>query len=590
MSLELLKNNLDEITSWGHLEQSNLVPDIMGNRIFVSSSWRGRIWTWVYRVIDKILGDSFRQNNMKKVLKKTISLFENHLKTMKPFLEQYDEYLNKALQGKDAGKISHIRAEIRRWNITTLPFLKLLHDPQIKKIKDLFFSHLPECSDNLKNEALFNQQIFKSSLCAQNIMDLEAIIDDDVPFRAIANTFLSRKKGQEEDSKQLTEWVNKLNSSGEKIRINVIHDAFNALAEQILPEETLDIRAKKVSQFEFLLIGKGYSHLAKSDPETLQNRNKLKTGDSISFNGKILTLKEQCFTSNWHLNKTVIFHLENESQKVLVLGMNRAYLGIVREAIYNNEKYFTTLPLEIDYEQGLALKEWVYSPLKKIEWEIKKKSSEKTAGSKKENLERADLEKCAAIADFLSELVKKRESPIEFSLYDLMFNKNGQICFLNPILKEPLNFMKIEDFVYRVSGENFEIYQKIMELSKLSTHVIAIFFQKIVENALSNKPEEISKLIKHSGINDAAVMTHSEELHKGIIEYFNDIVKDIPKDNNLYNNTVKNVKKELIEAYKKSNSMGRIWSQIKEIANSQIELSKKQLNARGFWSKLFKPK
>lgn len=503
MPLGLLKSNLQEIQSTA-CHNGTLVASAGGTRVYEASKGWGRLWHWFYNVAELFGAKQFRNNALVKAMKKTHTLYAEEQRAIEGHAKKYKEYLEALCQeGKaSSSKVRLARRRITAWNEGIRPFLKRVHrdaDPALLKLlgEDREAFSWGKISDDLHN--------------LQGVIDLESLFHTQLPLKVLAK--LSSKEAlSDRETKELDRWIKKFNRSSEK-RIRPIHKALQAFVKHLGDKADL-------LELELELILRGCQLFVHADPKHLAWRDSLKEGDALFCNGKKVILGSELGKKRGGKeNRQVVFAVQGDDSKVLVIGHNQAAVGL-RWILSDRKGILFHLPdmYELDVTKGNALMERLEEPLKGYNW-----------ASDERALNPVDKNVIDPITNVIRWLVTHQRTPHNFASESLMYTKkDAKGERLLKCLKVPLeaefDYNAIEAFAFSVAGGNLEVWKYMMGASgmlpplraKSKRSPFAEYFRDAFERALRGVP--IEKAAASWGIVVESVAKRGEEFYAEVVK------------------------------------------------------------------------
>lgn len=578
MSLDLLRSNLQEIYASVHQPESSLVPNMAGTRLYDSSRGWGRLWKLFYQLFSCCQAvQSLKERKLQEALNKTSSVFNEELLKVQPPLKAYGEHLDSVCNGYEPREdYTKERREITAWNNATLPFLKLFHSQQNAKLRAIFEQHFPQGADEAEEvkeaeekEAAaplpFRADFLKACAAQQSIIDLEGILGGDpLPYEPLARICRGQSLNQGHLA-ALKTFVEKLMQHENELEVVLLHQALKGLVESACPN-IYNEASNVLARLELTLAEQGCTLFSKKDEKHVAWRDSLQPGNEIFCNLRPLVLGPQVGPRHRD-DKTMIFEVQELPNQLVMIGVNRAILGIKAEL---NRKYRELRGhgeppvvefMAIDEHGTCALIPKLGESLENIQWYI---DSENRISMAPESLARLWL-----LAQFINELLKMGRTPINLSLRDLRFSEDGrEICFLRVPKLDVLDYNALSDFIFAVSTNNstavsennLAIFKQLMEQSGMTRHSIAQFYQLIVENALSKAPRDVQNIVEASGIEDPRVVDRAKTLHADLIALKGRLcgVDCTPAQE-------VTVCKNLLKQYKQTNAAGILWPRLENV-------------------------
>lgn len=561
------ESNLDQICTAVHNGKPIdrvLVPNGKGKRVYDSTRWMGRIWNWFYNVAD-LIDPSRREKRLKAACEKTMEAFNNKFGKVEKEIELYETYLRKQFKNSflpgSAAKSEELaaREEIWKWNGVTHSFVKLVKNQDSVLVK-LFQVCFPV---SITSE-LFNNVNLEKCLQLHSIIMLEKKVVK-IPFEAIANIFNDQTEKVDRD--QIKAWIPQL-SKKNLISIEMIHQALKSMAKILFLTCDISVLVEKVAKLELLMQEQGFKRFMEPDPTFLKRRNLLKSGSIVKCNGTKINIGNMVKDQRIAQASILVFNVKCEGPaKVALFGINAAHLGIVNELRKKDNKGCDILALsELDEDGICGQKEC----MGRLDQQVNFWTS---YGA----LSPGDLQKCKPIVNFLTKLLKENQMPKSFcnlnsAYFDdaakNMFIGSDRIWFLKPTELIELEFMHLEDFVFRVSNGNHTVYKYLMENSKMSSHRIADHFFRVAQCNIDGKklPNRYA-----ANITDPSVEQREKMFADNVDNVFEYCCKNSNKKQDA-EKIKKLVRNQLLLSYQSSKAVGRIMEGLeKEICSLVAE-------------------
>lgn len=485
-----LKDNLRQIyrsVQFSAASEPPLIANRSGTHLYVKKQG------WC-SFSDRLLGR--KSENVPRALIHTHNLLLKHLHQVEAHCKQYQDYLNKSGKGYFVKESDYFtaRKSITTWNRWSAPsFKELMQNGHFTKLEPLLSKCFPN-TEKSQLQALFAPQTAIQVCQMQNVIDLEGISGGTLPLM-IFKKIMRHKPLNTTDSNELDKWIWKINKA--KPHPMDVHKAFIALAEQYQKKEERS-SGKKPNPFmvEFSLQEKGLSIFQSEDPDHIQWRQQLQKGASIPLDNSSIILGDELHPTHLGSDKTRVFTIEGQPDRVALIAHNTTILPLrdLKMRLSYNFGLDPALVFDISSDGKVAVMERLI-PINSIAWT-----------SHNGQLSPADAPIVNAIADFIDKLVKKKQTPQDFSTAFLMLNANHQLKTLRPATKGPFDFTALEDFVLECSGNNLTVFQTLMTKSGLARHPVANFYADLLKTTLKKDPIKTDDLAAIYRIQDIKVV------------------------------------------------------------------------------------
>ncbi|MEI8364909.1 MAG: hypothetical protein WCF65_00690 [Parachlamydiaceae bacterium] len=497
MKVCTLQSNLREIYRALKSPENNLsflVADPSGKNIFSSTDLFGRLWSWYYKIRQPLKDEESPFSNLHKAILHTHEVFRRHLLEAVPHLINYQKYLDARGNGYAVNEDLYFtaRSRITKWNATTEPFIRLVQSqayPQCHE-HEIFKTFLLEHTDELQN--------------CQKIIDLEGITESPLPIE-IFEKILRGKNVNPSDTKEINQWIVRLNKINPEV--GRVHKALEAISIQFKQKtETEAERKNNLSRLELYLDDNGCTVFQKTDPTHLAWQQNLSSGTKLYLNGEEVVIGQEMRGYKFANDFTHVYSLEGQPEKVAVIVHNCALLAL-RDALTRRSEYFGLKPanfLEISHDGSFALMERL-QPLNTIQWT-----------STEDQLHPEDKPRAMELAKFVEQLIKQQMTPLHLSPSFLMFDREHHLRVTRPLVKEPFDFNRIEDFIAECASGNQMIFKYLMITSGLATHPTARFYTDLILGSIEGDQIAPDDLAGYYMIGDPKVVDRGVALVKQI--------------------------------------------------------------------------
>jgi len=562
MSLGILESNLQEIYSAVQDPKStvpDLVPNLSGTRVYHTAAGWGRLWRWIFDVIDYCIGEEFKLVKLQQAIEKTQGIFQKKLPSIHAHVETYKKYLQRKSTGYPVVEedFQKARKKITAWNHVTAPFLESLQKEGRDKVTSLFKKNLPPDLEKGKRKSLFfYDPEFASLQQMQKLIDFEGYLHEPLPL-TILEKLATGKLLADSESKALDAWLEKLNGMRSKVDVGFFHSSMLAYVKYLSTLPSL--QPPTIVNLEAALLDRNFTLFKTEDPVHVKWKDSLKPGDPIVCNGKKITLGEQIGAKAYGKDNNIIFSIKNDEEKVVSIAINQAVLGL-REKIskedgggIHNAKY-----IEIDEEGRCALIERLQDSLENYKWKTTKAW-----------LDHEDKDLLVPIAELLKWMVEKKTTPKNFAPKHLMFDGKGVLRSTKVCLLNEFDYTVLEDSVYNISNGNRTVFSYLMINSDLHGHSYQKFYKKIVALALKDDKddhENIQRAIDLEIIDDPKIEDRGIALYKRVVQLKEYCCNKILEESKgaREKSIKKAVKNEISTLYNNIKSGGILWPTMKK--------------------------
>jgi len=365
------------------------------------------------------------------------------------------------------------------------------------------------------------------------------------------------------DSKEIDEWIGKINEPGSQIPMRLLHKALSTIVEHLksrhpgsatadLARLELALVDRKVDPKVDPKVDHSCKLLLQKDARHIRWRSALKTGDALYCNGKTWILGDQIGKKNSDEDHNLIYALKDDPDHVVQIGMNEALLGMKQK-------------LSCDFGFGVRMAEFKeLDPLGRFAIVEKLSAPQFDWTSCKGKVSKADQDSALALKGLLKWLLEKQATPHNFSPKYLMFDPQGQLKCVKLSLKGEFDFNALEDFALSCAAGNLTIFQYLMGKSELNGHEFAKFYRKIIEDVLKGENTAIEVL--GDGIVDSRVIDRGKALGQQVLQLQAECCglilekrrRSSPKD------LAQQVGKQIFRHYERTLAAGILWPSLKD--------------------------
>lgn len=228
----------------------------------------------------------------------------------------------------------------------------------------------------------------------------------------------------------------------------------------------------------------GCQLIRQSDPAHLDWREKLKFGDKIECNGKQFTLGRQLSPDKLIHDAFKVFELESHPDYVVKIAHNRLLLLVEDTKASNEQEHWGVRLVETiadikDMTSGLdsqgccVVLEKLSAPVDSHVW-----------NSQKFELTKEDEKVALVLANHLFCMSQWKTTAQSLSLAHLMWDKKGLLKSTRLLKKGPGNYNDWEELCEKAAKGNPYVLSFLMNVSKLSEHKMALYYQKAVRHTL----------------------------------------------------------------------------------------------------------
>lgn len=321
------------------------------------------------------------------------------------------------------------------------------------------------------------------------------------------------------EKKDLNALSHKINKHSESMGVRTFEKALIILNDLFKQE---NLKASLVEMKMALIYAKCEIFFQK-DVKYFCWRNTLKPGSTVFWGERELTLGEQLGVPiQPRKDRNRVFAVVEDASIVLSFGVNQALYDLRMEMRKTYSWGLKSVKcLDVGAERRFAVIKRLMDPIVAIKWESQEKLVQK------------DLAIATPIANLVDCFLKQNKMFVNFSADQIMFNKKGRLTYLKVPLEGHLNFNGLVEFVIQCSQGNPVIYQFM--IARIKEHPYAVFYEKMVENALTSKPEDPSNFaavlntrpfFREVGFTQS-IFNQGSSLHDQIIELKEECLEEI---------------------------------------------------------------
>lgn len=487
--------------------KQHLVPSLWGNRLYTNGITK-RILVLIYRIIEKFLIPHYRERRFLSVMKKTFQSYQIQAEKLKVSLNL------------------HERERITDWNNWMYPVLK---NQVWKNLQAMYQVHIhidPTVSDGLW---ITNYQDAIAAAKEQKILDVENQSHAFFPRSTLSKIARGEATGIE-DEKLISNWIEALNLSMTKtwwqkmidprgvVSVRKLHHALQVFAEKINPDAP-----ELTSYLELQIHRLGCKLLSQADEKHLRWREQLLTNPKITYwergEEKNLEVERRLrLESGIPSDKNIAYSIKDDSQNVLVVGINEAILGINEQMHGMTEKRESEPPCatlrRLDIQGRFKVIERLYQSLAQFEWQ-----------SNGETIHLADAPIVASLVKMVKVMKDRHYSPQFFSPQFLYFDAENRLKTIHDIPHEPFNFNTVVTFLMDLGHP--VIYKQIVKETDLKSRQESRCYSAVVENALKKEGREDVLELEEECLNDPRIAARSQKLDKEIGDIFSGCYQEI---------------------------------------------------------------
>ncbi|MEC7839800.1 MAG: hypothetical protein VX777_07155 [Chlamydiota bacterium] len=500
----LLISNLQEIYSIVHDDNRDIIAAPIGKHIYNAKYGWGKFWKIFFVVYDFFFGQNFKIRKIKEALHATDKIFNKSIQKAQNHLNLFEQQLIKCIEDHESfsqKKYSKEQWIITRWNDSTKVFL----DTICNKKKENFQSLLERY--RIDDQKKFDTSQFADTFSKyQSIINLERQLQTPTPLK-ILNKLSQKKNITKNEEGEITRWIEIINKS-KRVTVGKFHKSLSALITHISKNHTISgIDPANLSHLELELTKRNITIFRKKDDKHITWRKSLRPGSSLEYKGSYITLGNEIKSNKRTNNNNIIYNIENDPKHVIIIGKNKAILGI-KHLIVNNYSWgvWATKWKYVDTSGDYGIIERLEKPLTENSW------------SSGINLDKNDKLILRPIKNQIEWLVKVNKTPKNFNFKNFMYNKKGILKCSKPTIVGEFDFPALVNFAKDCSKGNFKVFEYLMKESGLLKHKYVRYFQEVAEKTVENESIDVSDLAAFQSyqILDLKVIDQANELKKDI--------------------------------------------------------------------------
>ncbi|MBA3239317.1 MAG: hypothetical protein H0T62_13370 [Parachlamydiaceae bacterium] len=529
-NLQYLKGNLQTLYAAAHYptEEPMLSADWSGaNLLLKGVGLTGWFFSQVYEKSARIGFENPEQEKIQAALLFTRTIFSQEQELAIAAQMDYQALLQLSIRDVQVPheRMRDARETLTAWHSSTNEWTKFLKSKDSKEIR----VWLNTFSEELLEEPRFfsREALNKSAQLRQffKIITVEGCLE--MPFAPLLFKAACSQPLEDNDLKNLKVLRHKIDKHREMIGVRNFEKALKSLNEIFKSE---DVVSSLVSM-KMALIDAKCEIFFQRDEKHFIWRNTLTQGMSVQWGERELTLGEQLGEKiEPEKDRNRVFEVVDDDSIVLSFGVNRA----LHDLRVNMRKKFSwalksVKCVDVEAKGRFAVIKRLKDPITHIKWQSQTKLVEK------------DVAIATPIANLVACLLQRNKMFVDLSADDIMFNEKGRLTYLKLPLEGPLNFNSLVSFTIKCANENPLVYKFL--ITKLKEHPYAVFYEKMVENALKKIPDTAS--------NYAAVLNTTPFFRNfAFTKHIFDLGKSL-------HDKIKDLKKSCLEEIRSSHSIGQ---------------------------------
>lgn len=454
-------------------DEPKLVANWDSTYIYVQDSWLGRLWTWFYRGIVFLgYGDSSNEKLLKSI-EKTFRLFLEHYESFEACQNNFERALSQRMNERDVDEnIFHLaRASFISWQAIFTCWDSFLKDENTLKLQERLKVTLGETFSSLPTSLFASHQFSRIFL-------LEGYLKQPLPV-ALLKRLACAQELSELYQEHLSRFIQKVNNH-QQISVRLFSKALKELVMFYNATKSgvnADLLALKVA-----LACDGCSIFSKEDEKHKQWVSSLKPGAILNCGSKEYALGKK-LDDNFD-SSVEMYAVDSNPSIAVCFAKNREWLSL-RERLAQ-ESWGIDSAAYIDRCCHFSVVERLCKPLITIKWASKEKLIEDD-----ENL-------LKPIRERIEWYVRQGEHfPDGLNVRTLGFNTQGELKCSQVVTKGG-NFNQLVEFAICCANGNRLVYKHLAE--PIKKHNIARFYQGVVSNCLSEKPEPLKAVMDAYGL------------------------------------------------------------------------------------------
>lgn len=478
-NLECLKGNLQTLYTAAHCsaDEPMLIGDWSGTNLLLKGvgpvSW---IWSQFYDKAPLLGYQNLEQEKKHAALLFTRSIFSEGQQLAITAQLDYQDSLQMLIRNEQVPdeKLRAARETLSAWHSATKEWTKFLKTQESQNITNWLNEH----SQNVFQEPyFFSNEVLEESARLRRFYKIIAVDGHlqmtfaPLLFKAACSQPLEKK-----EKKNLQALSLKIDSQSDSLGVQTFDKALQVLNDFFKNENP----AASLVAMKMALINAKCNIFFQKDVNYFDWRNALQPESTVFWGNRQLTLGEQLGEEkDPKEDRNRVFTVVGDTSIVLSFGVNRALHDLRMEMRKKCSWALKSVKcLDVDVKGRFAVIRRLMDPVADIQWKSQKK------------LVSEDLAIVTPIANLVGCFLQQNKMFIDFSADNIMFNEKGRLTYLKLPLEGPLKFNELVRFVIRCAQENLVIY-KFM-IARIKDHPYAVFYEKMVENALKNVPDDPS--------------------------------------------------------------------------------------------------
>lgn len=410
--------------------------------------------------------------------------YEEYLKSFfkeedNPYLKEYRVAFSQFMRQNDLLKDSQIIAS--RHMITACSEATQVFWRLFLKSKDAPFMAPLKPFIKEQSSALGNKPLYHACKNAQHIVDLEGLLEEEIPIVPLSSL---GKEMTKQHKIELKKWIDKLNAHKSKIPLKTF---LNVLKELISIIQIAGVQSITLDKILVELDERGCQILKQDEIKHMRWRQQLKCGSVVFYGEKPLKLAKE-LGSKVANNAYRVFTLEDHPNWVVKIARNTLQLKIEAEKAREEKWHWgvrlanmiepidlssNTIVPRLDKGGKSVVIEKLETSLKNYPWM-----------SSCPILTKEEEERALVIANHVYVMQDQMAMPEGLSPEHLMFDSHGGLKAIRLFKKEPFNYNELEKFCLSIGNGKAYITDFIMHISQLTHHPVANFYREGVEYAL----------------------------------------------------------------------------------------------------------
>ena len=505
------------------------------NRIFLASSFRGRLFKWLYKIFPCLRPPS---NALEAATKKTSQIFFKMIEMMDKVEQVLSDGLANLLEDTpfDAMRFSKAKAEFLAFTTAFGPFLKEVRKGKEPRSLPVMLQSIADAGE-AQEATLFLKDLCQDLYLYEKLFDFEEVVNAPLPVDILRKMALDIAISFKEE-KKIKQWISLVKSSLFKriasfdgplknnlVQVRFVHRLLYLIVEYINARKKPADRLAELELIEARLMSFGLEIFGDKDAKHIAWRNQLEAGHTIDYGDKKLVIGEILSNREKDPNYPIVFATDDPGIEVVVFCSEAEFfLQEFQESILNCVLHMPEILGVSPFARAIIRRRADYNLLSRNEWT----STATLIGNH-------DSVLVQPILELLKSLVKQQPfTPYPLEPDQIGFSQDGEMRTLQCLVPVAKSFEVLEEFAFKCSRGNDAVFSHLVVESGLGETDEAHSYQELFAAAINGSDPTLSihrchtikdrDLLQKRALFFDAVKKHLEE---GMQEIFNRY--DVPK-------------------------------------------------------------